>query len=130
MNSNSRQKNRGFTLIELMLVVAIIGILVAIAIPNFMRYQTRTKQVEARHNLGAIYTAEIVYFGDRQVFSDLPSLAWRAEGRTRYSYLVTNWSSTAFTAQATGNIDTDPFVDLWTINHRKELRNSSNDVTN
>lgn len=53
--------NEGFTLVELMIVVAIIGILAAIAIPNFLSYQLKSKTSEAKANLGAIKTSQEAY---------------------------------------------------------------------
>ena len=58
------KKSEGFTLIELMIVVAIIGILAAIAIPNFIKFQLRSKAGEGKTNLAGIRTAEESYFAE------------------------------------------------------------------
>ena len=85
MLSKLRSK-KGFTLIELMIVVAIIGILAAIAIPNFLRFQAKSKQSEAKTNLGGIFTAEISYFGEHNFFGNFAQIAWSPTGTTRYTY--------------------------------------------
>ena len=126
-----KQNNSGFTLVELMIVVAIIGIIAALAIPNFLTYQAKSKQSEARSLLGHIFTVEISYHGEANTFDSLSGMNWQAPvSPTRYNYTVISWSATAFVAQATANIDTDATTDIWQINQRKELTNPMNDVIN
>jgi type IV pilus assembly protein PilA len=81
---------KGFTLIELMIVVAIIGILAAIAIPNFIKFQARSKQSEAKANLKAMFTAEKAFFQEKDRFSTLVGeVGFSPERNNRYAYFLT-----------------------------------------
>lgn len=64
-----KKSEQGFTLVELMVVVAIIGILSAVAIPNFKRYQAKTKTSEAKLQLSAIYSALTSLQSDYDAFA-------------------------------------------------------------
>jgi type IV pilus assembly protein PilA len=80
------RNKKGFTLIELMIVVAIIGILAAIAIPNFLKFQAKSKQSEAKTNLKAIYTAETGYYGENNTYNTFDRVNWQPVGVARYTY--------------------------------------------
>lgn len=64
------KNHQGFTLVELMVVVAIIGILSAVAVPNFRRYQSKSKQSEAKVQLAAIYNAEQASLSDYDTYAN------------------------------------------------------------
>jgi type IV pilus assembly protein PilA len=73
---NKKRDERGFTLIELMIVIAIIGILAAIAIPQFSSYRKRAYNSAAQSDLKNAATAEEAYFVDNSTYctrSDLTS---------------------------------------------------------
>jgi type IV pilus assembly protein PilA len=87
-----KKAQKGFTLIELMIVVAIIGILAAIAIPNFIKFQARSKTGEAKANLKGVFTSEKSYYQAHDSYSnDMLLVGFNPERGNRYSY----WFATA-----------------------------------
>ncbi|MBM4384268.1 MAG: prepilin-type N-terminal cleavage/methylation domain-containing protein [Deltaproteobacteria bacterium] len=120
----------GFTLIELMIVVAIVGTLAAIAIPSFLQFQLRSKTAEGAMNLAAIRAAEETYRAAADVYvaaAVLPradaalggttapwpaiapgfdQLGFSPEGEVRFNYTVVTGAN-MFLATAKSDLDDD-----------------------
>ena len=133
----SSRHSQGFTLLEMMITVSIIGILAAVAIPAFQNYQNRSKRAEAFANLAAIRDVEKSYFSEYNAFvTPLPNnsfpggglgpnkrqwtpaadaafsrIGWKPEGAVYYDYSVNIDGACpaldCFTAAAYGDADSN-----------------------
>lgn len=77
-------RKAGFTMIELMVVVAIIAFLAVISVPSFTKFLAKAKRTEAYMNLHALYAAEKAYWAEHGRYSDVlhgpGSVGWAPEG--------------------------------------------------
>lgn len=133
---NRGRRRAGFTLVELVITVAIIGVLAAIAIPMFLTYQLRTKTSEVKTNLSAIRILEEGSFTEYGAYlaaapepaavpgsqpgafddvnSDFAPLGFAPEGRVYFSYgIAISIDGAGFTADAAADIDADGLLQFW-----------------
>jgi type IV pilus assembly protein PilA len=139
------RNRKGFTLVELMIVVAIIGILAAIAIPNFLNFRLKAKTSEAKSNLGGIRSTEVAYVAEWNMYvgnqeytpvnprtnnakkvlwvttTRFSILGFAPEGKVFFSYRLEGTEypaeSSGFTARAGGDLDNDGSVSVFSMNN-------------
>ena len=145
MNSQvAKGRVAGFSLIELMIVVAIVGMLASIAVPNFFRFTMKSKTAEAKANIAAIRTAETSYHATSGVYVAAPVspvahggsnpqtfvatgpsnagfelLGWQPEGHVFFNYAVNSSAggAGAYTIDASADLDANGTNQVWGYVH-------------
>ena len=125
----------GFTMLELIVALAIVAVLAVIAIPVYQKQQMRSKTAEVKSNLSALRALEETYRSARDEYLGAPaepamlpgassvafnpnpaftSLGFRPEGNVYFSYgVAVSADAAGFTADAAADIDADGFPQLW-----------------
>ncbi|MCL9806910.1 type IV pilin protein [Flavobacterium amniphilum] len=132
----SFRKVASFNLQEMLIVLAIIGILLLIALPNLMPLITKAKSVEAQTQLKAIFNAEKQYFFMNSKYStSLTELDFetpktvKESGSANYHYEILQASNTGFKARATAVTDFngDGTFNVWEIDQNGNPKQTVND---
>jgi prepilin-type N-terminal cleavage/methylation domain-containing protein len=113
------RRDSGFSLVELMIVVAIIAVLAAVAIPNYMMYQNKSRQSEARVLLAGVYTSEIAYFAEHSVYAgSFSGINFKPACEPKYYknwYLNISGDRFHFTSTCSADLDNDGRNDFWMV---------------
>jgi len=140
------------------LFIAVMGIVAAVVIPNFILYQAKARQAEAKTNLGVIWVKEHEFFQEHKRYGTFEEIGFSIPGKlNRYTYRIdvsgrpgtvipgkdgtvtpdntvvpAGFSATGFTATATANLDNDSTLDQWHVNDQKQGLGKADvgDVTN
>jgi prepilin-type N-terminal cleavage/methylation domain-containing protein len=125
------KRKNGFTLIEMLITIAVMGVIVAIALPQYSKYVAKSRQQDAKAQLMAVQQAQEIYKLQYGTYTTITAnlSGWKAISG-RYTFAVTAAAATTFSASATGNIDGDATSDVWTMDQDGSLLNTSNDVDN
>ena len=116
MGGFGREAERGFTLIELIVNIAIIGILVAIAIPMFSAYRRRAYDIDVKSNIKSAITTQEAYFTDHLSYTSALGdlVAWGFKQSGAVDIGVTG-SSTTFTVTGTATAGCSSGTGTWSF---------------
>jgi type IV pilus assembly protein PilA len=123
-------KQAGFSLVELMVVVGIIGILAAIAVPKLQQFTAKAKQSEAKVELKSIDTMQQAHYAENSTYGTTEAIGFANPAGGLYASSVTANSTSAYTGTATATkICPQGGTDTWTINQLSEISNTAKGLT-
>ena len=126
-----QRRLKAFTLTEILVVLAIIGILILLVLPNNAGVMTQARAVEAKMQLKAIHDRQVAYQAQNLTYSsDLEEVGYEAQptikedGGSYYKYSIVESSQTSFKARAEAvvDFDNDGQLNVWEIDQDKKLR--------
>lgn len=129
-------KVKGMTLIELLLVLALIGILLSMAVPKLMPLIGRTKSLEAQMQLKHILNLQKNYFYINSKYTNsLDDLGFEQsklvtqDGKANYRIEISEANNRAFVAKAVSvtDFDQDGQMNVWQVNENEEIREITKD---
>ncbi len=124
------KKLKAFTLQELLVVLAIIGILILLALPNLLPLISKAKSTEAQIQLSHVYTLETNYFYLNSKYSnDFSEIGFEQAqlvtegGKGNYKIEISSVSASGFVAQAKAvvDFDGDGIFNIWQIDEKNNL---------
>ena len=151
-------RKSGFTIIELMIVVAIIAFLATVSIPKYFNCYAKAKQAEVAMNLASIHTAQQAYYAENGSYSKVlvgqDGIGWQPQGKNFYytygfnfagakegvNYFVgklgakkeslgaTNADKKGFIVAAAGDVTGKEKIDLWQIDQNRNLKNTQKGI--
>jgi type IV pilus assembly protein PilE len=123
-------KLKAFTLNELLVVLIIVGILTALALPRLLPLVTKAKTTEAKLQLEYVHTLQQAFYMEKSKYSNsLMELGYQGEklvtegGSANYVISIENASNTNYLAKASSvtDFDNDGVLNVWQIDHEKNL---------
>jgi prepilin-type N-terminal cleavage/methylation domain-containing protein len=127
MTESKRRSQSGFTLIEAMVVLGIVGVLAALAVQQTTHYVSRSKRVEAYVVLSAVFDAQKAYFAEKEEYAGtFHQLGLSLDGGkvlspteitgSTYTFTLSQpWGATSFYCMASANIDADAWLDVLVV---------------
>jgi type IV pilus assembly protein PilE len=105
-----KRTQRGFTLIEVMITVAIVGLLTAVAVPAYSDYVVRSRLSEAFTALGGAQPAAEQFWSNRRTYAGFDSTNGFPAATINFSYALSNATTSSYTITATGTGKMTGFV--------------------